>query len=527
MIGHDPWKQDEAYSFGIIYNMYLSGDLVVPTLAGDPFMEKPPAYYITATGMVHLFSPWLELHDAARLTSALYLSIALLFAWLLGRETWGQAYGPLAAIALVSCLGLLHHGHFMITDTSLLAGMTMAYYGLLRSRRARVKGGLLLGTGAGLAFLSKGLLGPGILGLTALLLPASFRAWRSTAFLQALGLALLAALPWLLIWPAALYLRSPELFMTWFWDNNFGRYLGFAQLGPRSKSGFWWKNIPWITFPALPLALWTLWRLRRSAFSNPGVQLGLTLSLVIWLVLTASATARDLYALPALPVLALIGAGAVLELPRPAVTASYWFSLAVFGLLAAALWVLWVSMLATGQPPQHEAIARLMPMDFTVTFGPVAFVAATALTLAWLGVVGRFRPPSAGALLSWPVGLTLVWGIAFTLHLPWLDYAKSYRAVFVAMNQALPPDHGCVADIHLRESERGMAHYVAGLITEHIEAPAETECPYILVETKRRKHPHGVDLGPDWKLIWTGHRSGDHSELFFLFQRISTEYQAP
>ena len=68
LIGHDPWKQDEAYSFGIIYNMYLSGDLVVPTLAGDPFMEKPPAYYITATGMVHLLSPWLELHDAARLT---------------------------------------------------------------------------------------------------------------------------------------------------------------------------------------------------------------------------------------------------------------------------------------------------------------------------------------------------------------------------------------------------------------------------------------------------------------------------
>ena len=67
LLGHDPWKQDEPYSFGIIYNMYLTGDLVVPTLAADPFMEKPPAYYITALGFVHLLDDWLPLHDAARL----------------------------------------------------------------------------------------------------------------------------------------------------------------------------------------------------------------------------------------------------------------------------------------------------------------------------------------------------------------------------------------------------------------------------------------------------------------------------
>jgi 4-amino-4-deoxy-L-arabinose transferase-like glycosyltransferase len=47
LTGHDPWKQDEAYTFGIIRNMVASGDLVVPRVAADPFMEKPPAFYIT------------------------------------------------------------------------------------------------------------------------------------------------------------------------------------------------------------------------------------------------------------------------------------------------------------------------------------------------------------------------------------------------------------------------------------------------------------------------------------------------
>ena len=36
--------------------------------------------------------------------------------------------------------------------------------------------------------------------------------------------ASLAALPWLLVWPALLWHRSPELFHTWLWTNNIGRF---------------------------------------------------------------------------------------------------------------------------------------------------------------------------------------------------------------------------------------------------------------------------------------------------------------
>src|SRR5258708_14835973 len=46
LVGHDPWKPNEAYSFGIIYTVWGGGDWVVPILAGEPFMEKPPLFYI-------------------------------------------------------------------------------------------------------------------------------------------------------------------------------------------------------------------------------------------------------------------------------------------------------------------------------------------------------------------------------------------------------------------------------------------------------------------------------------------------
>jgi len=520
LIGHDPWKQDEAYSFGIIYNLVRTGDWVVPRLAADPFMEKPPAYYITAAGFARLFSPPLQMHDAARLATGLYLSLTFLFTGLLGRETWGPGYGVAAVLALISCIGLLQHGHFMITDTALLAGMTIAGYGLLLGRRSVWLGGFWIGTGAGLAFLSKGLLGPGILGVTALLLPVVCRTWRSRVYAGAFLAAALFTLPWFLIWPTALYLRSPELFSRWLWDNNFGRYLGFAELGPPSKSGFWLKSLPWITFPVLPLLLWTLWSRGRDALERAGVRLALLLSAVGWGVLFVASTARDLYALPLLPPLVIAATGALGRMPLPLIRAGYWISLVLFGLLALLLWILWILMQVGGAPPDLPGLAGAMPMDFVPQFQPWALGLALTLQIGWGWTLWRFCPPGVAALASWPAGLALVWGLAVTLHLPWLDYGKSYRTVFESLERAMPARYNCLADIGLRESERGMLHYFADLTTRHIKTPEVSPCSLIPVETKRTSDPEGGDLGASWSLIWEGSRPADARDCFLLFQSV-------
>jgi 4-amino-4-deoxy-L-arabinose transferase-like glycosyltransferase len=523
LTGHDPWKQDEAYSFGIIYNMVRTGDLVVPTLAADPFMEKPPAYYVTAAGMAHLLSDWLPLHDAARLTTALYLALAFLFTGVLARFTWGEGHGAMGALLLISTLGLMLHGHYMITDIALTAGMAIAFYGLFRSRESAGWGGLWLGTGAGLAFMSKGLLGPGILGLSTLTLPFLFAPWRTKVYLKALAVALVAVMPWLQVWPSALYLRDPELFMRWFWDNNFGRYLGFVELGPPAKDLFWLRTFPWVTFPVSVLALWTLWLRGREGLANDGVRVALVVSLIGWGVLFLAHTARDLYALPLLAPLAVISAGGLRELPRGVVFVGYWGSTLLFGLLAATLWVIWLYGLATGHPPPWSLLERHLAMDFVPLWSPAAFLVAVALQIGWVWVALHHRPPRTSALLAWPAGLILAWGLASTLHLPWLDHGKSYRGVFTELAAALPENYDCVADLaemRLRESERGMLHYVAGIATEHVERPEDTECDIILVEARIRAHGTDVDLGPGWRRIWEGRRPADQRDHFLLFERV-------
>jgi hypothetical protein len=118
-----------------------------------------------------------------------------------------------------------------------------------------------------------------------------------------------------------------------------------------------------------------------------------------------------------------------------------------------------------------------------------------------------------------------VWGLIATLHLPWLDAAKSYRPVFTGLSRALPEDFNCVADIRkpeslrLRESERGLAHYMAGVSVEHVNDPAETSCDFLVVELQLRRHPDGLDPGPEWELIWEGQRPADERDRFLLFAR--------
>src|SRR5665811_2600249 len=72
LVSHDPWKPDEVSGFGLIYSMLHNGDWLAPTLAGEPFMDKPPLYYWTAALCAKLFSPLLPLHDGARLASGFY-----------------------------------------------------------------------------------------------------------------------------------------------------------------------------------------------------------------------------------------------------------------------------------------------------------------------------------------------------------------------------------------------------------------------------------------------------------------------
>lgn len=515
LTGHDPWKPDEAYSFGLVNHIVHSGDWVVPALAGEPFMEKPPLYYLAAAGFARAFSPWLPQHDAARLATGFFMAFTLIFSGLAGREAWGKGYGWTTVLVLIGCLGFLIPSNLLITDASLLAGLSMAVFGLALVPRRSVPGGFLIGTGTGIGFMSKGLIAPAMIGVTMLLLPVLFRSWRNRRFLLAALAACAAALPWLAIWPWALYQRSPGLFMEWFWVNNFGRFLGFARLGPANETGYYLKILPWYAWPALPLALWAAWRGGRQSLKFPPTQLALAALLAMLTILSLASDGRELYALPMLLPLSVLAASSADTLPRGGSLSLSRLNLVLFGLLSSFLWLGWIALI-TGWPAPIAGMLRSSRPVFTPSFNAFQFAAALGLTLLWLASATKAVSRRRRVISSWTTGLTLAWGLSMTLWLPWLDAGKSYRGMAASLRRAMPAQYRCVESEGLGEPQRALLEYYAGIITKRKEIEPSADCDVSIVQGR----PGDVaERPPFWRLTWEGARPGDNKEAFRLYQR--------
>jgi 4-amino-4-deoxy-L-arabinose transferase-like glycosyltransferase len=518
LIGHDPWKADEAYVFGLVQHMLATGDWVVPTLAGDPFMEKPPLFYWVAAACAWLFSGWLPLHDGARLASALFMLLACWATAATARLWWGAGMGRYAVLVLVGCLGTLVQSHMLMPDIALLAGFALSAFGFSRIAGRAVAGGLALGLGAGIAFMAKGLLGPAVMGITAVLLPLLFSSWRTAAYGRGLAIAAAVAAPWCLIWPVALYVRSPALFMDWFWINNIGRFVGFSvpQLGTEHLPWFWSKTLPWFTFPGLPIALWMVWKKRATLLTEAPLQYALVAFGVLMAVLAVSSSGRCIYAWPLMVPVAILAAPAARQLPRSVDGLWAVASLLLFGLFSLLVWSGWTVMMINGAPPAWGPLARWLPAGFVPRFDAGAVAVALLAGVAAVCAVRLLWSRPGRGLRMWVIGLTTAWTLLTTLWMPWLDYAKSYRSVFAAMPLPAPGD--CIASINLGEGERAMLRYVTGYNPLRREVHPVAACNTLLVQREVAYGEPDVDRAV-WQEAWRGARPGVTNERFWLFRR--------
>ena len=522
LIGRDPWKPDEAYSFGLVNHMYQTGDWVVPTLAEEPFVEKPPLFYITAAQFAQAFRWLMPIHDAARLANVFYLGLAFLFIGLAGRELYGGDKaeagwsGWVSALALLGCVGMVESGHLMITDVAMLCGWVIALYGLALAPRRPALGGVALGTGVGIAFMSKALLAPAVFGVSCLLLPALFPQWRTRRYLLTLAVALLTASPWLIIWPAALYHRSPELFQEWLWVNTIGRSLGLPKLGLPGKFGYYLGVLPWFAFPVWPVSLWALWVRRREIRTFVGLHLPFTVFVVCFLALSALPDARELYALPLLPSLCLLAIPGLPLLRRGASSALWWFSLMVFCFFALVGWFYWVALDLSLPARLHAHLIRLRPA-YEPGWQPLKFVLGAGLTVMWLWLVPRLPRSPYRPMIAWSGTVALLWGLAAVFFVPWVDSANSYRSMTLSIRDSLPKHYRCISSYSLAEPQRAMLEYFAGIVTYRDTQPErKRDCDVLLVQGSRKaiRTPD-----PSWELIWHGARPGDDNELYRLYRK--------
>jgi len=225
---------------------------------------------------------------------------------------------------------------------------------------------------------------------------------------------------------------------------------------------------------------------------------------------------REVYTLPLLLPLALLAGAGVPSLRRGAANALAWFGVMSAAFLGALMWLGWFAML-TGSPPRiAERFSKLEP-GYLAQFSWTVFVLALAVTLAWLCLVLRSERSVFRGVTFWAAGITLLWGLAMSLILSWIDYGKSYRTVAQALKKNIPAGTRCIESRGLGEAQRAVFDYHAEVVTQRLGRGAEARCSVLLVQAREGKSDN---IGPGWKLLWEGRRPRDR-ERFRLYQRQS------
>ena len=532
-IGRDPWRGADVTAYG--YMLQLAGGhtpWLAPLLGGlAPESDGLLPYWLGAWTM-QATQAFLPSVLATRIPFALLLVLTLWATWwaiyVLARSPGAQpvafAFGGEASpsdyaraiadgglLALLASLGLAQPAHETSAYLTQLCGTALVFYGLAAMPRHRWRPWLALGVGLPGLVLSGApvlavLYGAG--GTVLRLWDGDERRPGAAAVRgAALALGLLTLATALLAWQLGLWERRVS------WPDFEKEARSLARL------------LLWFTWPAWPLALWTLWRWRRHVFVLPlqrHLWLPLWFALCALMAMTVSRPA-DRALLLGLPALAALAAFALPTLKRSVSALIDWFTLLFFTASAIAIWVIWVST-QTGFPAKPAANVAKLAQGFIPQFSTLAFAVALAATAAWCAVVawrtGRNQSALWKTLVLPAAGTTLCWLLLTTLWLPMLNYARS-DAPQVRSVMALINGSPCVHVLGLDQGQFAALKVFGSVVTRPLTAAAPT-CPWLLVadDAPRPALRRSPPDEKEWAFAARIGRPTDRSDALVVYRRV-------
>jgi len=514
-LGHDPWKTHDAVGIGVIHGMALSGDLLVPRIAGAPWLYDSPLYFWIATAFGKAFGIAFEFHAAARLASAALMLSAFYFAYRAARDwtddpAMRRTAGSAAMLLVLGSVGLLMHSHEAVPELASLAALCVALATLPYAQRRPLLAGTNFGLALGCAALASTWVAPAALFVAVAAAHFVCPQWRTRARWPFLGLGLFVGVVLAASWPLALYLRAPQLFAEW-------RVLAFSPEGlPVASLRYYLSTGSWFTWPAWPLALWAAWSLRRR-WNDPRLFVPAVASVAMLAGLPLWSPTEDVALIPALAPLALLASHGVFTLRRGAAGALDWFGVLTFAVFAALLWIGYFGALLGVPPAVARNLARIAP-GYAAQFSPLAIAFTLALTCAWLYLI--FFTPHAPlrSVARWAAGIALLWGTFAMLALPWIDYQRSYRGVAQALRARIPEGAGCISGKALGVSQAAALDYHGDIRTRPFDPLKSDACRLLLIQGGPKEEEFDVPSA-GWRKLADVGRPGDRNERYRLYRR--------
>lgn len=531
--GREPWKSQDLEALGYMLQlaqpaMGEAAQWLRPSLLGqdDPQLALLP-YWLGAVFLFAAPTGWEDVFARIPFVGMLALTLAATWyavyalarhpaaqpvAFAFGGEAkpvdYARALADGGLLALLACLGLARLAHETTAALSQLCFASLIFAGLSTLPRWRwfsgtaVVAGMLGLTLSGAPSVALWLgLGGSILKILGQSDPAQGR-------LRMLDLGLLALLCLLCITTAG-YLD------LWRWRVVHHTLLDVDVLA---------KLMLWFTWPAWPLAAWSLWRWRAQL--SRGWRFP-HLALPLWFIAVTTLTTwltgmSDSALLLALPGIAALAAFALPTLQRSLGALIDWFTLLFFSFCALTIWVIWIAM-QTGFPAKPAAnVAKLAP-GFLPEFSAIAFALAMIATLAWAWLVkwrtGHHQAAIWKSMVLPAAGAVLCWLLLMSLWLPLLDHARSYRPT-VQKVQLVTGTSACLQYAGITKAQGAALMFHAQVRLQAAQAPRD-DCPWLVMD--ERNLPLLEDKVKAWGWIQEGRaqRLDDRSDSLLIFRPLN------
>jgi 4-amino-4-deoxy-L-arabinose transferase-like glycosyltransferase len=538
LFGRDPWQEEDAAGFGIMWTMARSGGWLLPAVAGEVVVVDGPLAFWAGALSISLLGGALGDAAAARLPTLLWFLAATAALWYallrlarrdeaqpvafaFGGEATSRDYGRMVAdvavLLLLATAGPIVSLHETTSTPAAFALSCLAAFGLALSLERPLAGAAAAGAALGLLVLARGAQPALWMAAAALPLVAGTQpvAQRLRAAALLLAVAVLIAVAWALAVIAgegdagAAYLYA--------WAAAAGQ--GFAM--PTADAADWLlRTVAWQTWPLWPLAVWAVYAWRHG-LRRPHIAFGLLLlaAQAVGLLLTRAPSSADLVNL-VLP-LALLAAFGAVTLRRAAENVIDWFAITAFSLATLALWAYFFAMHA-GLPPKMSHSVLRLTAGYVPALDSAQLAIAAAATGCWLALLIWRARQLASPLWSGPLiaaaGLVTLWVAFSALFLAAVDHRRSFagvaRQAAEAARAALP--EACVLAHQLRPSHRAVFAYHGGI---RFAAGDDGSCPLALQrDLAGSLLDDGLPPG-QWTAIWQGHRPGRPDEVIRLYRR--------
>ena len=561
LLGRDPWRTEDAISFGVALSMsqgswldFFSQNFLTHVM-GATYYAEPMFTFAWVAVWIKLL-PFLPAHVAADLSiasliiasfAALWYSLyylartpaALPLPHALGGQPkttdYARAVADGGVLILLSTLGFAQRSHEIsprFVLFVLLCCLTLCLCLVLR----KPKQGfialwfcvLFLGLNRGFYALIPACAWVAVLCLHPMWKVSRLRIALCVFSAAAGSIALLWLMPLLQIQnptvQSADAVFSAE-FHAQFWAANLN-LIDIRQGGlDFAKNLFFASNLLLFAWPALPFAILALWRWRFHVWSSHIWFCASYIAvMLVWLLLANDASEGAM--LIVLPGAVLLAAFMLPTISRDVMNAVDWFGMYLFSAANMVFWLAWLCLMF-GWPDAIATKFLSIAPSFTAQFFLPTFAMGLLSTVFWIYVI-RWRimgNPEViwRAAVIWSAGLLSAWVLLTTLWMPLLNHTKTYKDVAVALRTQLPAaGHACLSSDRLGLAQRAVFAYFGEIKFESTQITTP-RCDWLLVHDSLRELSalERLPVLPDgvWALRWQGRRFSDTDERFRLYER--------